>query len=105
MKKIIGVRFKKPGKIYFFDPGNLEIKKEDSVIVETAMGEELAKVVVQQREIEESKLNSPLKKVVRIATPDDLKSQEKFKAKESEALKICKEKIAKYGLDMNLIDV
>ena len=105
MKKIIGVRFKKPGKIYFFDPGSLEIKKEDSVIVETAMGEELAKVVVQQREIEESKLNSPLKKVVRIATPDDLKSQEKFKAKEPEALKICKEKIAKYGLDMNLIDV
>ena len=105
MKKIIGVKFKRPGKVYFFDPGDIQVNKDDFVIVETAMGEELGKVVVQQREIEESKLNSPLKKVIRVATKDDLSSLEKYKAKEPEALEICKEKIKKYELDMNLIDV
>lgn len=105
MKKIIGVKFKRPGKIYFFDPGDFEINKNDNVIVETAMGDELAKVVVPQRDIDESKLNTPLKKVLRLATEDDIKSQEKYKAKEPEALEICKEKIKKYGLEMNLIDV
>lgn len=105
MKKIIGVRFKRPGKIYFFDPGDFEINKNDSVIVETAMGEELGYVVVPKRKIEESKLNNPLKKVIRIATKEDLNSLKKYKSKEPEALKICKEKIKKYKLDMNLIDV
>lgn len=105
MKKIIGVKFKRPGKIYFFDPGFLEINKNDSVIVETAMGEELGKVVVPKREIEESKLSTPLKRVIRVATKEDLQNLEKYKAKEPDALKICKEKIAKYQLDMNLIDV
>lgn len=105
MKKIIGVRFKKPGKIYFFDPENLEVNKNDNVIVETAMGEEIGRVVVPKREIEESKINSPLKKVIRIATAEDLASLEKYKSKEPEALKICKEKIKKYKLEMNLIDV
>ena len=105
MKKIIGVKFKRPGKIYFFDPGNLEINKNDSVIVETAMGEEIGHVVVQKREIEESKLSTPLKQVVRVATKEDLENQEKYKAKEPEAMKICKEKIKKYKLDMNLTDV
>lgn len=105
MKKIVGVKFKRPGKIYFFDPGEIQINKNDNVIVETAMGEEIGKVVVQQREIEESKLTSPLKKVIRVATNEDLNNQEKYKSKEPEALKICKEKVKKYGLDMNLIDV
>ena len=105
MKKIIGVRFKRPGKIYFFDPGDLEINKSDSVIVETAMGEEIGNVVVPKREIEESKLNTPLKKVVRIATKEDMESLKRFKSKEPEALKICKDKIKKYKLEMNLIDV
>ena len=105
MKKIIGVRFKKPGKIYFFDPENLEINKNDSVIVETAMGEEIATVVVAKREIEESKLTNPLKKVIRIANKQDIDSLKHYKDKEPEALKICKEKIKKYKLDMNLIDV
>lgn len=105
MKKIIGVRFKRPGKIYFFDPGDFEINKNDNVIVETAMGEELGYVVVPKREIEESKLNNPLKKVIRIATKEDLSSLKKYKSKEPEALNICKEKIKKYKLDMNLIDI
>lgn len=105
MKKIVGVRFKKPGKIYFFDPQDFEINKNDNVIVETAMGEEMGYVVVTKREIEESKLTTPLKKVVRIASKEDMESLKKFKSKEPEALKICKDKIKKYKLDMNLIDV
>ena len=105
MKKIIGVRFKKPGKIYFFDPQDFEINKNDNVIVETATGEEMGYVVVAKREIEESKLSTPLKKVLRIASDEDMESLKKFKSKEPEALKICKDKIKKYKLDMNLIDV
>lgn len=105
MKKIIGVRFKKPGKIYFFDPGNLEVNKNDNVIVETTMGEEIGIVVVPKREIQEEKLATPLKKVIRVANKNDLDSLEKYKKKEPEALRICKEKIKKYKLDMNLIDV
>ena len=105
MKKIIGIRFKKPGKIYFFDPGNLEINKNDNVIVETTMGEEIGIVVIPKREIKEEKLTTPLKKVIRAANKNDLDSLEKYKKKEPEALKICKEKIKKYKLDMNLIDV
>ena len=105
MKKIIGVRFKKPGKIYFFDPGNLEINKNDNVIVETTMGEEIGIVVIPKREIKEEKLTTPLKKVIRVANKNDLDYLEKYKKKEPEALKICKEKIKKYKLDMNLIDV
>ena len=105
MKKIIGVRFKKPGKIYFFDPGDLEINKNDNVIVETTMGEEIGIVIVPKREIQEEKLTTPLKKVIRVANKNDLDSLEKYKKKEPEALRICKEKIKKYKLDMNLIDV
>ena len=105
MKKIIGVRFKKPGKIYFFDPGDFKIEKNDNVIVETAMGDEIGKVVIPDREIDETKIVSPLKQVVRIASKEDLESLEQYKSKEPEAFKICKEKIKKYKLEMNLIDV
>ena len=105
MKRIIGVRFKKPGKIYFFDPQDLKIEKNDDVIVETAMGDEIGKVVIANREIDEEKMATPLKKVVRKATQYDLDSQKKFKEREPEALKICKEKIEKYNLEMNLTDV
>ena len=93
MKKIIGVRFKKPGKIYFFDPGNLEINKNDNVIVETTMGEEIGIVIVPKREIQEEKMATPLKKVIRVANKNDLDSLEKYKKKEPEALRICKENI------------
>ena len=105
MKKIVGVRFKKPGKIYFFDPGNLDIKMGDKVIVETAMGEELGEVVVAKRELPDEKVTNPLKNVIRIATSRDLKSMEMYKAKEPEALKICEEKIKKHNLDMKLTGV
>lgn len=105
MKKIVGVRFKKTGKIYFFDPQGIEIEKNEYIIVETAMGDEIGKVVIANREIDESKMSSPLKKVVRKATNEDLESQKKFKEKEPEAFEICKEKIKKYNLEMNLTDV
>lgn len=105
MKKIVGVRFKKPGKIYFFDPQGMQIEKNDDVIVETAMGDEIAKVVIANREIDESKMVTPLKKVVRKATQEDLESQKRYKEKEPEAFQICKEKIKKYNLEMDLTDV
>ena len=105
MKKIIGVRFKKPGKIYFFDPDNLEINMGDKVIVETSMGLEIGDVVVNKRELPDDKIVNPLKKVIRIATQQDLDSLQMYKSKEQEALQICEEKIKKHNLDMHLTDV
>ncbi len=105
MKKIIGVRFRKPGKIYFFDADNIEVQKQDKVIVETTMGQEIGEVVISKREIDEENLVAPLKKIIRIATPKDIKHDEENRKKEKEAFKICEEKIAKYKLDMNLTEV
>ena len=105
LKSIIGVRFKKPGKIYFFDPGNLNINKQDKVIVETSMGQEIGEVVINKRLVPEKSLTAPLKKVIRIATSKDLKHQESNRQKEKEAFKICEEKIKKHKLDMNLTEV
>ena len=105
MKNIVGVRFKKPGKIYFFDPGNLKIKKDSYVIVETATGEAYGEAVIINRLIPEDKLVSPLKPVIRIATYKDIKHNEENKKKEKEAMRICLEKIEKHKLDMKLIDV
>ena len=105
MKKIVGVRFKKTGKIYFFDPEELEIDKGDKVIVETVMGEEFGEVVTNKRELPEEKIANPLKKVIRIATQQDIKNMEMYKSKEPEAFKICEEKIKKHNLDMHLTDV
>ena len=105
MKKVIGVRFKRPGKIYFFDPGKLEITKQDYVIVETASGEEYGEVVIANRMVKEEIVVTPLKKVIRIATPKDRKHYEENKRKEKEAFSICLEKIKKHKLEMNLTDV
>ena len=105
MKKMIGVRFKRPGKIYFFDPGKLRAEKGDFVIVETSQGEEYGEVVISNREREEEKLVAPLKKVIRIATQKDRRQNEENKKKEEEAKKICIQKIKKHKLDMNLTDV
>ncbi len=105
MKNIIGVRFKKPGKIYFFDPRNLKISKGDSVIVETAMGQEYGEVMIPNREIPEEKVVSPLKKVIRVATYKDKKHYEENKRNEKEAFKTCSKKIKEHKLDMNLTDV
>ena len=105
MKNIVGVRFKKPGKIYFFDPGNLKINKNSNVIVETTNGEAYGEAVIVNRLIPENKIVSPLKPVVRVATYKDIKHYEDNKRKEAEAMKICLEKIQKHKLDMKLIDV
>ena len=105
MKKIIGVRFKRLGKIYFFDPKWLEVKKGESVVVETSQGEEIAEVVVPNRMIEEEKIIAPLKKVLRLASPRDIKHAEECRKKEKEAFEVCNEKIKEHNLEMTLTDV
>lgn len=104
MTKVIGVRFRQAGKIYFFSPGKLEIKTQDRVIVETARGVEFGKVVTGPKEVEDDKITQPLKSVIRIANEEDYKKEEKNREKEKEAFHICLEKIRKHGLEMKLID-
>ena len=104
MTKVIGVRFRTAGKIYYFDPTRFEIKKGDHVIVETARGVEYGTVVGGIREVDDSKVVQPLKPVLRIATERDNEQEAANKGKENEAFRICQEKIRKHGLDMKLID-
>jgi cell fate regulator YaaT (PSP1 superfamily) len=104
MVKVIGVRFRNAGKIYYFDPLSLEVKTGDHVIVETARGVEYGYVVLGCREVEEEKVVQPLKPVIRMATKADDEVEKKNHEKEKEAFKICKEKIRKHGLQMKLID-
>ena len=104
MTKVIGVRFRTAGKIYFFDPLDYEIKKGSHVIVETARGIEFGTVVSCACEVEDSKVVQPLKPVLRIAGPRDLEQEAENKKKEKEAFRICQEKIRKHGLEMKLID-
>ena len=105
MKRIIGVRFKRLGKIYFFDPKWLEVKKGENVVVETAQGEEIAEVVIPNRMIDEEKLANPLKKVLRLASTRDLKHAEDCRKKEKEAFELCNKKIKEHKLEMTLTDV
>ncbi len=105
MVKVIGVRFKAVGKIYYFDPGSIELKAGDGAIVETARGMEYGNVVIAHKEIDEKTFSTPLKKVIRKAEKSDYKQLEENKIKEKEARKICIEKINANKLDMNLIDV
>ena len=104
MIRVIGVRFRTAGKIYFFDPMKFDIKKNDHVIVETARGIEYGTVVSDPREVPEDKVIQPLKPVLRIANAKDDEQEAANKAKEKEAFRICLEKIAKHGLEMKLID-
>ena len=104
MIKVIGVRFRTAGKIYFFDPGQLDIKRGSHVIVETARGIEYGTVVGEPREVEEDQVVQPLKAVLRIATERDDEQEANNKIKEKEAFKICLEKIRKHELQMKLID-
>lgn len=105
MIEVIGVRFRSAGKIYFFDPVDLEIETGEHVIVETARGMEYGLVVLGKRLVEEERVIQPLKPVTRIATPEDDGIEEENKRKEKEAFEICLEKIQKHGLEMKLIDV
>lgn len=104
MKKVIGVRFRTAGKVYYFDPLDLQIKKGDHVIVETARGVEYGTVVGDPKEVENDKVVAPLKPVIRVATERDDEQELANKDKEREAFKICLEKIQKHGLEMKLID-
>ncbi len=104
MIKVIGVRFRAAGKIYYFDPVGMEIKTGDNVIVETAKGIEFGYVVLGSREVEEDKVIQPLKPVIRMATEEDRRIEARNKEKEKEAFAICLEKIRKRGLEMKLID-
>ncbi|MBM6947206.1 PSP1 domain-containing protein [Mordavella massiliensis] len=104
MTNVIGVRFRRAGKVYFFSPGKLEIRRGDNVIVETARGVEFGHVVAGPRKVEEEKITQPLKSVIRIANKDDYRREEKNREREKEAFAICQEKIRKHGLEMKLID-
>ena len=105
MKNIIGVRFKKLGKIYFFNPKGLKVKKGDKVIVETTQGEEYGEVMIPNRFVNDEKIVAPLKKVIRLANNKDNKHYEECRKKEKEAFKICQKKIKEHNLKMTLTDV
>lgn len=105
MIEIIGVRFKRVGKIYYFTPNGVNIDVGEKVIVETSRGVECGEVVLGNREIKEGELKVPLKDIIRVATEKDLDKIEQNKKSEEEAFKICEEKIAKHGLNMKLVDV
>ncbi len=104
MTTVIGVRFRTAGKIYYFGPKDIEFKRADHVIVETARGVEYGTVVVPNMEIEDEKITQPLKNVIRKATKDDEEREKRNREKEKDAYKICQEKITKHGLEMKLIN-
>ena len=104
MVEIVGVRFRKAGKIYYFDPTGLSLGVGEKVIVETVRGLEIGSVVIANRMIEEEKCFMPLSPVIRAATPEDIKKDEENERKEKEALKICEEKVRKRNPEMTLID-
>ena len=104
MIKIVGVRFKSAGKIYYFDPVELEVEKNMDVVVETARGLEYGKVVVGPKEIEEQELVSPLKPIIRVATEEDTQIYLENKDKARETFELCQQKIKEHDLTMFLID-
>ena len=104
MTKVIGVRFRQAGKVYFFSPGKFHIKQGDKVIVETARGVEFGSVVSGVKEVPDETIMQPLKSVIRIATEEDKRNEERNREKEKEAFKVCLEKIREHNLDMKLIN-
>ena len=105
MIEIIGVRFKKAGKLYYFDPDGMQMEEGSHAIVETVRGVEYGTVIKSNTLLDESEVIQPLKKVIRKATPEDDESEAQNRLREKDAFGICEEKIAKHGLDMKLIDV
>ena len=104
MTRVIGVRFRPAGKIYYFAPGKFHIRQGGKVIVETARGIEFGTVVAGPKEVKDEEVMQPLKSVIRIATEEDKRAEEKNREKEKEAFEICLEKIRKHNLDMKLIN-
>ena len=105
MKIVAGIRFKKPGKVYYFDPQDFKLERGMHVIVDTAMGEEYGEVVFPNREVKDEEITDELKKVIRITTYKDDKMREEYRAKEPEAKKIFLEKMKNHDLKMKLVDV
>ena len=105
MKEIVGIRFKKGGKIYYFSPENIQANVGDMAIVETVRGIECGEVVIANRNIDDSQFNSPLKPIIRLADEKDLENVAKNKQREKEAFRICEEKIRSRKLKMNLVEV
>ena len=105
MATVIGVRFKKAGKVYYFDPCEVWPRPGDSVVVETARGVEFGEVVTGAREVADEQIVAPLKKVVRIATEEDVRRAEYNEKREAEAFRICQEKVARHKLEMKLVSV
>lgn len=105
MAEVIGVRFKNVGKVYYFDPDGNTLKQGDMVIVETARGIECGEVAMENRQISDDGIVQPLKKLIRVATKDDLKKMEENAAKEKSAFAVCLKKIAVHKLEMKLVDV
>ena len=103
--RVVGVRFKKAGKVYYFDPGDIDLTVDQSVIVETARGIEFGEVVLGPCDVAEEEVVAPLKQVMRIATDEDRVQVKQNRAKEKQAFKICEDKIAVHGLPMKLVDV
>ena len=105
MAEVIGVRFKNVGKVYYFDPDGNTLKQGDMVIVETARGVECGEIAMENRQISDDGIVQPLKKLIRVATKDDLKKMEENAAKEKSAFAVCLKKIAAHKLEMKLVDV
>lgn len=105
MANIVGVRFKEVGKVYYFDPVNFDVKKDDCVIVETARGIEMGRVVFGTKSVSEEEIIKPLKSIIRIADEHDMEIKKSNEEKQKEAYNICLEKIKKHGLEMKLVDV
>ena len=105
MANIVGVRFKEVGKVYYFDPVNLDVKKDDCVIVETARGIEMGRVVFGTKSVSDEEIIKPLKSIIRIADEHDMEIKKSNEEKQKEAYNICLEKIKKHGLEMKLVDV
>ncbi len=105
MAEVVGVRFKEVGKVYYFDPDGHTLKKGDKVIVETARGIECGEIAMDNREVNDDEIVKPLKKLLRIATDEDLAKVAENKEKEKKAFEICEKKIAKHKIDMKLVDI
>lgn len=105
MTEVVGIKFKKVGKTYYFSPDRLKFKIGDRVIVKTARGIEMGEVVMENKMVEDSTVIAPLKKVLRLATEKDVETAEKNRAREKETMDICEQVIAEHGLEMKLVDV
>lgn len=105
MVKVVGVRFKEVGKVYYFDPLDLDIEENDHVIVETARGVEFGKIVIGPRELKEKEIVQPLKEVIRVATDEDFLTHRENMEKAKDAHKICEENVARHSLEMEIVDV